>query len=182
MKYLKHLLAKVGIKYVRAYAYERPMNVEIPKTYPKIQVSVNEATRDNIHQLYGMREPIRQRVEMGDMCYIAENINQAVGYSWIATGREVYMPEIERRITFMEDEGYLYDAMVFPEFRRKGVMKKMIEDILRYLRSRKISRVYAFASNKITQRVLRKFMFRRTREITYARIFIYREYKERKLR
>lgn len=71
------------------------------------------------------REDTIERMSKGDLCWCALCEGQIVGYVWRGK-KDVYIPELKRKMTFPEDFYYAYEAYTHPDYRGKGVFKDLL--------------------------------------------------------
>lgn len=187
----RYFLWKMGLKYVKAFFWERNLVGEIPKTETKISVNVKLATIHDFaraHSHFGSlplrKDDALKRLNNDNLCFIAIWNGMIVGYMWVSLKRKVYIPEFEREIVFRNDEAYFYHGFVHPNFRRKGLLNKMTEEALHYLKSHNTRRATAYTEtvNKPPQRALLSLGFRPTKLVKFFRIFVFKKFEEHKLR
>ena len=187
--FAQYFLWQIGLRHVEALIWECNLAKEIPRIETKISVEIRKATiRDLRDYAHFGRPPLRRdkalkRLNNGDLCFIALWEGIIIGYMWTTLKRKVYIPEFEREIAFKDEEGYLYDGFVFPDFRRKGLFKKMVEESLHYLKSQNVKRVKGITvtTNRASERVMRDTGFYAVRLVRFVRIFGFQRFEEHKL-
>ena len=204
----RYVMRRIGLKYVKELVYERPLNTEIPTVKTKVPVKVRIVSigdiknglyqriiKDGLYQRIirvvryrhyptqhrERHREILRRLEDGDVCLIAMVDDMVAGFAWLYFRDRKYEPAIEREETFRDDEALIYDIVVFPEFRRKGVSAKLTEEGLRHLISKvyKKSLVYIQADNIPSIKLFETMGFYPTKIITCLRIFNHKRIKER---
>lgn len=175
---------KVGLKYVKAFLWERCLADEIPKIETKIPVEIRLASISDFKGTPLLGGEALKRLREGDLCFIAVWNDMIAGYLWATFKRKVYVQEIEREVSFKTGDVYLYDGYVLPDFRRKGLLKKLLEETLRYFKSRNVRQANAGAltCNKAPQKAFRALGFRTFRFFKFVKIFRFKKFEERELK
>lgn len=181
---LAYLLWKTGIKYVKVFVWERSLEAEIPETKLKIPAEIKVASSYDMEKLLHMKNEWLKRLNDGDFCLIAVWKDRIIGYVWVSFKRRVYIPEFETEVNFESNEAYLYDSFVFSNFRRKGVLKKLLEEALYFLKSRNVEKSYAgtLTNNTPPQKALRALGFSPVKVVKFVKIFGFKRFEERKLK
>jgi GNAT superfamily N-acetyltransferase len=79
---------------------------------------------------------VRQRMRCGDLVALAlTDDGQLAGYGW-ATFTDAWMPEVRATLTLCNDEAALFDALVMPRWRGKGLYYPLTVAIFQYLSER----------------------------------------------
>ncbi len=115
-------------------------------------------------------ERIKEPSGEGYMAFYGEKI---AGYAWI-TYKEFYMDELNYAYPLREDEFFIYDCFVSPEFRGRGIYPAMLQAILRDYRVEGAYRracIGVSSANRGSRRGVIKAGFREYSRITYRRWF-----------
>lgn len=113
-------------------------------------------------------ERIREPAKEG---YIAFYGEQVAGYGWI-TREEFYIDELNYAYPLMEDEFFIYDCFISPQFRGRGIYPAMLQAILRDYYLYKACRracIGVASANRGSRRGVSKAGFREFNRITYCR-------------
>ena len=86
-----------------------------------------------------LKEYIQKRFDKGACLWCLKNDEDDVGYTWTLTGRAMtpfyFFPLMERDV-------YLFDALIFPELRGRGLNSLLLEQILKYYKNEGFHRAY----------------------------------------
>lgn len=172
------------MKSVKLFLWERNLGDEIPKTETKIPVEIKLASVPDFKRTNLPKDEAVKRLSEGDLGFIAMSNGRIAGYLWASLKRKVYLQEIEREVSFRTDEVYLYDGFVLPDFRRTGLLKKLLEETLHFFKSRNVKKANAgtLTNNRAPQSALRALGFRTFRLLKFVRIFRFKKFEERKVR
>lgn len=179
----QYFLWKIGLKYVKAFFWERNLAEQIRKVETKMAVEIRLASVNDFRTFPSFRDEALKRLNNDDLCFVAMWNGIIVGYLWASLKRKVYIPEFEREIVFNNGEAYLYDGFVFPDFRRKSIIKKILEAALHYLKSHNVKRanVCTLTANETPQRVLRDAGFRVAKFCKFVKVFRFKKFEEHDL-
>jgi len=189
---VRYVMRKIGLKYVKMLVYERSLDAEIAAVKTRIPVEIRTASIENIkNKLYkevrlaSGDEPYEHneslgRICNGNVCFVAMVENNVAGFAWLYFQKKKYEPIIEREETFRDDEALIYDRVVFPKFRRKGIGNKLNEERLHYLKSKGYKKVlvYVQADNIASIKSFETVGFYPTKIITCLRIFKFKRITE----
>jgi len=180
----QHFSWKMGLKYVKAFLWKRRLWDEIPKIEIKIPVEIKLASIGDFERYPLLKDEALKRLSEGDLGFIAVWNGMIAGYLWASFKRKVYIQEFEREISLKIGEVYLYDGFVLPDFRRKGLFKKLLEETLHYFKSLNVKKAnaYALTSNKAPQKAFRALGFRTVRLVKFVKILRFKKFEERKLK
>jgi len=180
----QYFLWKMGLKYVKAFLWERHLADEIPKIETKIPVEIKLASVHDFKRSPLLKDEALKRLSEGDLSFIAVWNGMIAGYLWASFKRKVYVQEFEREMNFKIGEVYLYDVFALPDFRRKGLFKKLLEETLHYFKSRNVKKAnaYTLTSNKASQKAFRALGFRTVRLVKFVKIFKFKKFEERELK
>jgi len=192
----RYLINRIGLKYVKGIVYGRPLNIELAEVATVLPISVKLVSIDDINNKKYLRTKLSSgddlvkhqetvdRLNSGDMCFIAELDNTIVGFSWLSFNRIKYENAYEREITLNEDEALIYDRMVFRGFRMSGVSNKLNEEQLNFLRinNYKKSLVIIRSDNIPSIKSFEKFGFYPEKYLICLRIFWFKKTFERLIR
>jgi GNAT superfamily N-acetyltransferase len=111
-----------------------------------------------------------ERLRANQQCYVALRGNNIAGYAW-ATRAGLYVDEIACMYPVSEDEIFIYDCFVDPDYRGAGIYPAMLEFIIRDNRQRydKLTHasIAASALNRASIRGILKAGFVEQRRIRY---------------
>jgi GNAT superfamily N-acetyltransferase len=177
-------LWKIGLKYVKLLLWERHLTNEIPKTETKIPVEIRLASIRDFERSPLLKDEAAKRLNEGDLGFIAVWNGMVVGYLWASFKRKVYLGEIEREVSFKTGGVYLYDGFVLPNFRRKGLFKKLLEEALQYFKSRNVKKANAgtLTNNKAPQKAFKALGFSTVRLVKFVKIFLFKKFEELELK
>ena len=182
LNYLENVIRKNIVDYTQVIIYEKPLT-NIPSINTKIKVSVKRASLDDIRKIHVMharnKNSLSKRLNDGHLCFIAKRKGDVVGYCWVAF-RELYVSEIDKKIKFNNAEACLYNAFVFPEYRRKRVYQKILVEIFRFLRKNghKKAFINVLSTNIPSQRGVEHVGFKVIKNVTFFRLFGLKKYVE----
>jgi len=181
---IQYFLWKIGLKYVKAFRWERNLAEKIPKIIIKMPVDIRLASIGDFKGSPILKDEALKRLSKGDLGFIAIWNGMIIGYLWVSLKREAYIPEFERAISLKNGEAYLYDTFIFPDFRRKGLNKKLLEEMLHYLKSQNVKKAntYVLTTNKAPQKALRALGFRPVRLVKFVKIFRFKKFEEHELK
>lgn len=188
----RYVLRRIGLKYVKELVYERPLGMEIAAVKTRIPVELKtvsiEDVKNGLYQgikLASGDDPCEHNEALGRMCngnvcFVAMAGNKVTGFAWLYFRKRKYEPAIEREETFEDGEALVYDRVVFPEFRRKGIGNKLNEERLRYLQAKGYKKVLAYieANNIPSIKSFERMDFYLIKIIIYFRIFKFKRIKE----
>lgn len=176
---LAYLLARIGVKYFKALLWERVIDEEIVDVRLKARVKVKLATESDLAGSPLFRKD-SGKISEENMCFIAIEGESIVGYVWFNIGVEAYVSELERKIRLKPGEGYVYAAFVLPAFRRKGIFKCLMQEVLLAAKSRNLEKLYVvtLTANIPSQRAFRLVGFRPIKLVSFIKIFFWRKYNE----
>ena len=188
----RNVMRRIGLKYVKELVYERPLDAEIAAVKTKVAVEIRTVSIEDIKnglykavRLASGDEPYEHnealgRICNGNVCFVAMVENEVSGFAWLYFQKGKYEPIIEREETFRDDEALIYDRVVFPKFRRKGIGNKLNEERLRYLKSKGYKKVlvYVQADNIPSIKSFETVGFYPTKIITCLRIFKFKRITE----
>lgn len=187
-----YVMQRICLKYVKELVYERPLSTEIAAIKTRIPVKVRTVSIEDIKTglyegiiLASGDDPCEHnealgRICNGNVCFVAMAGNEVAGFAWLYFRKRKYEPAIEREEMFRDGEALIYDRVVFPEFRRKGIGNKLNEERLRYLKAKdyKKALVYVEADNIPSIKSFESVGFYLTKIVVYIRIFKFKRIKE----
>lgn len=184
IKFIESILGRIGIRYVNTVVFEKHIGSEMPMVRTKTPVNIKLASKDDINNFYTHKKKSEaiDRFEKGDLCFIAKINGRFIGHFWVSINKEIYIPEIERNISFGHSFAYQYDGWVDPQFRNLGIGKKAMENMLQYLKSKNIKKLYTISRYAPAQKALHSLEFHPVKVLRYIRIFMFKKYKETNLR
>jgi GNAT superfamily N-acetyltransferase len=137
-KALKFVLRKtLGLHWQNNIFFERPLNEPVPGIVPKIKVQIRKAIIDDHVKFKGMfnenkYKRLRERFTKGRLCFVAIDGEKVVGQQWVSLDDE-YDPELKIGVKVNNNEGYLYDVYVVPEYRSNRLQLVLAAEAMKYL-------------------------------------------------
>jgi len=178
------ILRKIGLNYMKAFLWERSLEMDIPEIKPRIPANavILSDCRD-LEKFSPIKSEWLKRLKNGDLCCAIVIGNKILGYLWISFKEKVYITEFEREIKFRSNTAYLYDGFISPNLRRKGLFKKILENTLLLLKVRNIEKVYVYTSviNDGVNKALRALYFKPVKIIKFVKIFNYKRMESKYL-
>jgi len=118
----------------------RDLQAPIPEILPKIDIEIKKIEGDAIIELKDTVDRARylkfeNRLTKGKAGFVALVGGRIVCYVWISFQDE-YEPFLGMNIELNQENGYIYDTYVIPEFRRKGINSAVCNRALEYIKSR----------------------------------------------
>jgi len=179
------------VAYRKLVLYEHDL-MNVPRVEPKIQINVRQANSDDMEKLVEKsvnerkvnkrkyRMLVWERFKAGHWCFIAERADEILGYAWIAFP-ELYVIEIERNMSFEEDEAMIYDVYTFSSYRGKGIAPKIYEESIYSLKKSDYKKLYIaiLEQNKPSRKTAEKLNFKPIKTITFLKIFGIKNYSVR---
>lgn len=113
---------------------------------------------------------INRRFANGDQCFLVQDGQRCLGFTWGHTG-ECYIRGAGERLTLSPQSVYLYNVYTIEEMRRKGICDAIQEAFFRYYRERDVTRAYTMIEkgNLIMKKVFLKAGFEIKSKIHYVR-------------
>jgi ribosomal protein S18 acetylase RimI-like enzyme len=110
----------------------------ILEVVPKIKVQIKLATINDIDKFTSLFDEnkcarLKQRFTHGRICFVALDGSKLVGQLWVSLDDE-YETEGRIRVKVINNEGYLFDVYVIPEYRNNRLGKYLTFTALKYLR------------------------------------------------
>ena len=177
IKLIEAILAKIGIKNVKTALFVRVLADDLQTAVAKVPVKVELGAEETILKIFKDRKEALKRLSCKELCFIPEIDNKPVGYFWVTTQKNVYIPEIEKTIAFDDNCAYQYDGYIDPELRSINVGKVAMKEMIIYLKSKNFSKFYSMTRNIAAEKVLRYFGFYPVKRFSFFRIFFFRKYK-----
>lgn len=84
---------------------------------------------------------VAERMARGVRCFGAWIDQKLVGYGWLSVGPE-WIGEIQLEISPRPNEGYLWNCVTLPEFRRRGVFRALLLGISEHARRLGLRRLW----------------------------------------
>lgn len=100
---------------------------------------------------------------------------EIVGYAKIAF-KKAFVQDYEGDIALQDDEAFIYDTFILPEFQKRRIATKLLSEALCYLNKTKISFVYCHIPgwNKASEKLYRNLGFQKIAHVRYMRILRFR--------
>lgn len=114
--------------------------------------------------------------------YLSLKYNDAIiGYIKIAVAAKVYIVDYEDDIALKNDEAFIYDTFILPDFRGKQLGSFILCNILSKLRTDGILFVFCHIPewNKASSRLYQNMGFKRISNVRYLRLFNFRYFSNR---
>ncbi len=176
---LDYLLKKIGINFTKAYIYSIKLdNIDFkePKTD---NVVIKECEIDDLPK-FGELEDLFLSDLQNERILIAAFLNDEwIGYNWISL-KPMEVEEVERVIHF--DGAYMYRAHVKEEYRKMGIMKKIVFLSLNQIKNKyKKDEVYAITetTNIPAKKTLESYGFSKVGLIKFSKFFLWKKYEEK---
>lgn len=127
---------------------ERPLREPVPEISPKINVTIAQATIDDLPRFkdivdvdkYGR---LRERFRRGQVCFAVYDAERIIGFSWISFDDE-YDADVDIKVETGDHEAYLYDSYVDSEYRGNRLYTSLLARKLNYLATRNFNRAIIF--------------------------------------
>jgi GNAT superfamily N-acetyltransferase len=87
------------------------------------------------------RDLVAMRMARGVRCYGVWIEETLVGYGWLSVGPE-WIGEIQLEISPRPDEGYVWNCVTLPEFRRQGIFRALVLGISEHARRLGLRRLW----------------------------------------
>jgi GNAT superfamily N-acetyltransferase len=87
------------------------------------------------------RDLAAERMARGVRCYGAWIEQKLVAYGWLSVGPE-WIGEIQLEISPRPGEGYVWNCVTLPEFRRRGIFRALLLGISEHARSLGLRRLW----------------------------------------
>ena len=134
-----------------SYIFEVPISDIDYSFKSKLDVNIKQLSAENALQLIGIAydnlDTILMRLQEGDRCYVAEYGGKIISFVWTSYGN-VYVPELEMSLQLADDEFYFYNGLTPPRFRRYGLQKAIIADLITFHRKMGYKKVFSSTSVK----------------------------------
>jgi GNAT superfamily N-acetyltransferase len=104
------------------------------KTNEEIQVTSLEVTELDAlmrNKRQGHKETMLERFKEDDKCFVARRGHNICGYIWIKNDR-FYFTEINYEISAGKQNIWIYDELVFEEYRGKGIQQLILQEIFKF--------------------------------------------------
>ncbi|GAB4367449.1 MAG: hypothetical protein Kow00128_11920 [Deltaproteobacteria bacterium] len=140
-----------------------------------------------IRQIEAMEEWLEGQVanilEKGGLCLIATKGGDLAGFNLADIG-EVYMPLVNIRRVFREEEAWSVQISVDKKFRRMGLGSELRHRMFGELKRNGFRKFYGgtLSSNEANLRLTRSVGFQEIVDINYFRLFAYKNWFFRKVR
>jgi SAM-dependent methyltransferase len=129
----------------------RDVDGEVPLVEPTVELRFRLASAQDIPFLVQGGDPsqasaemLQDRIERGDLCFIAESPDGELIHSRWVTTESGYIPELGMDILMPRGEAYMYGGYTAPRWRKYGVDGAARSYIFRAMRSRGKSRVHSY--------------------------------------
>jgi ubiquinone/menaquinone biosynthesis C-methylase UbiE/ribosomal protein S18 acetylase RimI-like enzyme len=131
--------------------FSRDVDREVPPAEPGVTLRFRLASAADIPFLVRGGDPsqsseemLQDRIERGDLCFIAESPEGELIHSrWVAT-ESGYIPELGMNVLLAPDEAYMYGGYTSPRWRKYGVDGAARTHIFRAMRARGKTRVHSY--------------------------------------
>jgi len=139
---------RVGIHVIWRYVYlnalvnilYRDLQAPISEILPRIDIEIKKVEGDEVIEFKDSVDRARylkfeNRLTKGREGFVALVGGRIVCYVWISFQDE-YEPFLGMNIELNQENGYIYDTYVIPEFRRKGINSAVCNRALEYIKNR----------------------------------------------
>jgi hypothetical protein len=142
---------KAKVKLVRMLKLTLPVTpVEEPERMP-VLLGPKAARRLEGRLSYHAVVPMEERLHAGDRCYtILNDTGEVQSFTWVASGHEMYVYELEESVWVPENVAYLYDAFTFPEARGTGLIAETARGIVADLEDSSVERCEVWIAQRNT--------------------------------
>ena len=163
---LKVSIGKFGIRREILNLFTFDLKKEVPS--PSRPVAIHEKlVRSELID----EKILKARLGQGDLLFRAEKEGKELGYIFGAV-RETGVSEIEAHLIVANDEVYLYDAFVRPEFRGQGIYPELLKAALNYFKGKKRrALIFTTASNRMSRRGIEKAGFFHYQTVIFYNLF-----------
>jgi len=122
---------KTKVKFACVLKFTLPVfKTEAPEWTP-VLLSAKDARVLGDRLSYRVVIPAEERLRAGDRCYAMLNeTGEVLSFTWVASGREVYVYELGGSVWVPNNVAYFYDAFTFPEARGAGLIAKTTRGIV----------------------------------------------------
>lgn len=146
--------------YRRMWLFERPLDAPVAESSVDGDVEFGLVRPDELAQCLSLRpggniDEYEQRLGRGEWCYVARRSGRVVGQVWVAR-RSAWIGYLGRRFDLGADDYYLYEVVVDPGVRGRGVGGALFAYVYRELAGAGAARA-VFAVNLDNRAGLRAF-------------------------
>lgn len=152
----------------------------------KEQINIRLALPGDLDELekimYQGRSEIEERFKRGNRCFIACIETKIIHYTWVSFHKE-YLTSINKCIELADDEAYVYNVRTLSNFRGQGIFSLVLEQLYRQLKTDGYNKILASvqSDNLPSQKAFEKAGFKKSKEISYLKIFWHRRYDYKEL-
>jgi hypothetical protein len=142
---------KTKVKFARVFKLTLPVaQIEEPEWDP-VLLSAKDVRGLDDRLSYHVVVPTEERLRAGDRCYAMLTEAGEVGsFTWVASGREVYVYELGESVWVPNNVAYFYDAFTFPEARGVGLIAETTRGIVADLENSHVERCEAWIVQRNT--------------------------------
>ena len=173
-----YILKKIGINFTKAYIHSLKLDNFVLKESKTDNFIIKECSMDDLHLFGELSDLFLQDMQNGHVLVAAFSGDEWVGYNWISL-KPIEVEEVERVIHF--EGAYLYRAYVKKEYRKMGIMKKVMYLTLNQIKNKyKLNEVYAITetANVPAIKTLESYGFSVVGTIKYSKLFLWKKYEE----
>lgn len=150
----EYLTVKRIARFIKNFLFERNkmliFKMDISDTPKKVEyehdVEISKINNSDLDAL--MRDKrsthkatMLKRLKQGDLCFKAQKNGKIYGYIWIRKNT-LYFSEVYYKVRTDELSVWVYDELVFDEFRGKGIQQKILLEIFKQCKNLGYKRVY----------------------------------------
>ena len=131
-----------------------------PPVPPRLLVVFSRIERSAFDRLAEAMElpspdPIHKRYQAGGQAFALWVENQIASYCWVSQGAE-WIGEMETHFQMQTGEGYIWDCLTLPAFRKQGLYTALLGYMIQELHREGITRIW-IGSNQENQASIRGF-------------------------
>lgn len=151
----RYILRKtIGFHWGSEILLERSLEEPIQEIIPRIKVSIEQATEDDLDKFKGIVDKnkynhFQQRFKKGRICFVALDEHKVVAYAWLSLEDE-YESVCQVEVKLGNRESYLFDFYVIPEYRNNRLYSTLLATGLTYVHSQACKKAIALVGDKNT--------------------------------
>lgn len=175
---LDYLLTKIGINFFEANIYSIELDKFENQKTKNGDVTIKVCDMNDLSKFGELKELFSTDMENGHIMVAAFSEDQWMGYHWISL-KPIEVEEVERFINF--EGAYLYRAYVKKEYRRTGIMNKMLDFSLNQIKNEyNKNEAYTITetANVPANKGLVRLNFSKIGRIKYSKIFSWKKFEE----
>ncbi len=156
------------------WGLEKRPGESVPVVPPRLPLSFRELPPEQaglLARAAGLSSPgpLQERFRTGGRAFAGFSGEDLACYGWVSQGRE-WIGEMQAHFLMLPGEGYIWDCVTLPQFRRQGLYTALINHMLRALFAEGLHRVW-IGSNIENQPSIRGFQRAGFRALVQVRLF-----------